>query len=71
MGFLFGGDFMDNKMFIMWVVWVLVLAIIGFKFKKKENISWVVVLGVVLVMMVVYFIFYSMGGFILDYDKVD
>ena len=38
-GFPFGGDFTDNKMLIMWVVWALALAIIGFKPKKKENVS--------------------------------
>ena len=35
-GFPFGGDFTDNKMLIMWVVWALALAIIGFKPKRKR-----------------------------------
>jgi hypothetical protein len=70
-GFPFGGDFTDNKMLIMWVVWALALAIIGFKPKKKENISRAAVLGAALVMTVVYLIPHSMGGSTLDYDKVD
>ena len=70
-GFPFGGDFTDNKMLIMWVVWALALAIIGFKPKKKENISRAAVLTAALVMTVVYLIPHSMGGSTLDYDKVD
>lgn len=70
-GFPFGGDFTDNKMLIMWVVWALALAIIGFKAKKKENVSRMTVLGAALVMTVVYLIPHSMGGSTLDYDKVD
>ncbi len=70
-GFPFGGDFTDNKMLIMWVVWALALAIIGFKPRKKENISRSVVLGAAVVMIVVYLIPHSMGGSTLDYDKVD
>lgn len=70
-GFPFGGDFTDNKMLIMWVVWALALAIIGFKPKKKENLSRAAVLGAALVMTVVYLIPHSMGGSTLDYDKVD
>ena len=70
-GFPFGGDFTDNKMLIMWVVWALALAIIGFKPKKKENISRAAVLGAAVVMTVVYLIPHSMGGSTLDYDQVD
>ncbi len=70
-GFPFGGDFTDNKMLIMWVVWALALAIIGFKPKRKENISRAAVLTASLVMTVVYLIPHSMGGSTLDYDKVD
>ena len=70
-GFPFGGDFTDNKMLIMWVAWALALAIIGFKPKKKENVSRVTVLIAAVVMTVVYLIPHSMGGSTLDYDKVD
>ncbi len=70
-GFPFGGDFTDNKMLIMWAVWALALAIIGFKPKKKENISRAAVLIAAVVMTVVYLIPHSMGGSTLDYDQVD
>jgi hypothetical protein len=70
-GFPLGGDFTDNKMLIMWIVWALALAIIGFKPKKKENISRVVVFMAALVMSVVYLIPHSMGGSTLDYEQVD
>ncbi len=70
-GFPFGGDFTDNKMLIMWVVWALALAVIGFKPKKKENISRAAVMIAAIVMTLVYLIPHSMGGSTLDYDKVD
>ena len=70
-GFPFGGDFTDNKMLIMWVAWALALAIIGFKPKKKENVSRTAVIVAALVMTGVYLIPHSMGGSTLDYEKVD
>jgi len=70
-GFPLGGDFTDNKMLIMWVVWALALAIIGFKPKKKETVSKIAVLTASVVMTIVYLIPHSMGGSTLDYDQVD
>jgi len=70
-GFPYGGDFTDNKMLIMWLAWALAMAIIGFKPKKKELVSRLVVLGAAVVMTLVYLIPHSMGGSTLDYDKVD
>ena len=70
-GFPYGGDFTDNKMLIMWLAWVIALAVIGFKPKKKEKISRSIVLAAAMVMTVVYLIPHSMGGSTLDYDKVD
>lgn len=70
-GFPFGGDFTDNKTLIMWSVWALALAVIGFKPKKQENISRIAVLVAAVVMIGVYLIPHSMGGSTLDYDKVD
>jgi hypothetical protein len=70
-GFPYGGDFTDNKTLIMWVVWAISLAIIGFKPKKNEQVSRVVVLIAAAVMTVVYLIPHSMGGSTLDYEKVD
>jgi hypothetical protein len=70
-GFPLGSDFTDNKILIMWIVWALALAIIGFKPKKKEKVSKTTVLIAAVVMTVVYLIPHSMGGSTLDYDKVD
>ncbi|MBO6515645.1 MAG: hypothetical protein JJ975_03750 [Bacteroidia bacterium] len=70
-GFPYGGDFTDNKMLIMWLAWAIALAIIGFKPKKKENISRAAVLTAAIVMTVVYLIPHSMGGSTLDYEQVD
>lgn len=70
-GFPFGGDFTDNKTLIMWVAWALALAIIGFKPKKKENISRLAVIAAAVVMTVVYLIPHSLGGSTLNYDAVD
>ncbi len=70
-GFPYGGDFTDNKMLIMWLSWVVAIAIIGLKPKKKEKISRVVVLLATVVMTMVYMIPHSMGGSTLDYEKVD
>ncbi len=70
-GFPYGGDFTDNKMLIMWLSWAVAIAIIGFKPKKNEKISRVVVILATVVMTMVYMIPHSMGGSTLDYDKVD
>jgi len=70
-GFPYGKDFTDNKMLIMWLAWLIALAIIGFKPKKKEMISRVVVVFATIVMSLAYLIPHSMGGSTLDYDKVD
>lgn len=61
-GFPYGGDFTDNKTLIMWFVWVLAIAIIGLKPKKKELVSRIVVLVATIVMTSVYLIPHSMGG---------
>lgn len=70
-GFPYGGDFTDNKMLIMWLVWVIALAIAGFKPKPKERLSRIAILLAAAVMSFVYLIPHSMGGSTLDYDKVD
>ena len=70
-GFPFGGDFTDNKTLIMWVVWAIALAVVGFKPKKKEAGSKFAVLAAAIVMLIVYLIPHSMGGSTLDYDQID
>ncbi len=70
-GFPYGGDFTDNKMLILFLVWAITLALIGFRAKKNELFSRIVVLFAAIVMTVVYIIPHSMGGSTLDYSKVD
>jgi hypothetical protein len=70
-GFPFGGDLTDNKMLIMWVSWLIAVAVIGTGPKKKEGICRVVVLMAALVMSAVYAIPHSMRGSELDYSQVD
>ena len=70
-GFPYGGDFTDNKTLIMWIVWAISLAIIGFKAKQKELVNRIVVLVAAVVMTAVYLIPHSLGGSTLDYSKVD
>ncbi len=66
-GFPFGGDFTDNKMLIMWLVWLI--AVIVIRYYKK--LSRTVVTLAAIVMTIVYLIPHSMGGSTLDYDKID
>ena len=70
-GFPFGGDLTDNKMLIMWVSWLVAVAVIGTRPRKKEGISRTVVICAALVMTAVYLIPHSMRGSELDYTKVD
>ena len=70
-GFPFGGDLTDNKMLIMWVSWLMAVAVIGTGPKKKEGICRAVVLAAALVMSAVYAIPHSMRGSELNYEAVD
>lgn len=70
-GFPFGGDLTDNKMLIMWVSWLMAVAVIGTGPKKKEGICRAVVLSAALVMSAVYAIPHSMRGSELNYEAVD
>lgn len=70
-GFPYGKDFTDNKTLLMWLSWLIALIIIGFKPKKNEIISRIVVVAAALMMTIVYLIPHSMGGSTLDYSKVD
>jgi len=70
-GFPWGYDLTDNKMLIMWVVWVLACTTLGFKPRKKESVGRLAVGIAALVMTAVYLIPHSMRGSELDYSKVD
>jgi hypothetical protein len=70
-GFPWGGDWTDNKMLIMWVVWLIACTTIGLRPKKNELVGRVVVVIAMLVMTVVYLIPHSMRGSELDYQKLE
>ena len=70
-GWPFGGDLTDNKVLIMWIVWIIACATIGFKPIKKEWIGRFLVVAAAAVMTVVYLIPHSMRGSELSYEAVD
>ena len=70
-GWPFGQDYTDNKMLVMWLVWVLVFILAKWKLPEREKMNrWLVGVATV-VMLLMYLIPHSMGGSTLDYDKVD
>lgn len=70
-GFPWGYDLTDNKMLIMWVVWLLACSTIGLRPKKKEMPGRIMVLAATLIMMVVYLVPHSLRGSELDYSKLE
>lgn len=70
-GFPLGGDLTDNKMLVMWLVWVVACAAIGLRARPREGVSRSVVVAASLVMVAVYLIPHSMKGSELDYSKLD
>ena len=70
-GFPWGYDLTDNKMLIMWIVWLIACTTIGLRPKKNEKVGRAVVVVAMLVMTVVYLIPHSMRGSELDYSKLD
>lgn len=70
-GFPWGYDLTDNKMLIMWIVWLIACTTIGLRPKKKELVGRMVVLVAMVVMTAVYLIPHSMRGSELDYGKLD
>lgn len=70
-GWPFGGDLTDNKVLMMWIVWVIACLVIGFRPLKKEWLGRILVVVASIVMMVVYLIPHSMRGSELNYDALD
>ncbi|MEO0559131.1 MAG: hypothetical protein AAF170_13215 [Bacteroidota bacterium] len=70
-GFPWGYDLTDNKLLIMWFVWVVAASVLGMGVKKKPVRSRVAVAIAALCMVVVYLIPHSMRGSELDFDAVD
>jgi len=70
-GVPFGYDLTDNKMLIMWLVWLAACATLGFKSQAGQRAGRPAVIAAALIMIVVYLIPHSMHGSQLDYDKLD
>ncbi len=70
-GFPWGYDLTDNKLLIMWVVWVAAAFALGMKPKRKAGPGRMTVGVAALVMTVVYLIPHSMRGSELDFAAVD
>ena len=70
-GFPFDYDLTDNKVLLMWLVWVVACAFIGVKPKEKEWTARLAVVGAALVMVIVYVIPHSARGTELDYELLE
>jgi len=70
-GFPFGYDLTDNKTLIMWLVWVVALAVLGLKPKQDERMGRAAVVAAALVAMVVYLIPHSLRGSEFDYTQLE
>lgn len=70
-GWPFGGDLTDNKVLLMWLMWIVACSTIGFRPLKREWIGRLMVVIAALVMTAVYMIPHSMRGSELDYAAVD
>ena len=70
-GWPFGQDYTDNKMLVMWLVWVLVFIFAKWKDPVKQKFNRIIVVCATVVMLLMYLIPHSMGGSTLDYNKVD
>lgn len=70
-GFPWGYDLTDNKMLIMWVVWLLACTTLGTARRRLTPVARGTVLVAALVMTAVYLIPHSMRGSELDYSKLD
>ncbi|MGD2152309.1 MAG: hypothetical protein PVG79_03520 [Gemmatimonadales bacterium] len=70
-GFPFGYDLTDNKVLVMWLVWIVACLVIGFRPRRNERAARLVVVAAALVMMVVYLIPHSAQGSELDYEALE
>ncbi|MEM7415139.1 MAG: hypothetical protein AAF389_06570 [Gemmatimonadota bacterium] len=70
-GFPWGYDLTDNKLLIMWFVWVVAASVVGTGVKKKAGPGRAAVAVAAACMVVVYLIPHSMRGSELDYAAVD
>jgi hypothetical protein len=70
-GFPFGYDLTDNKMLIMWLVWIAACAVAGRRRQGRDLKARLAVVLATLIMMVVYLVPHSLRGSTLDYEQLD
>ncbi|UCC83234.1 MAG: hypothetical protein JSW46_20155 [Gemmatimonadota bacterium] len=70
-GWPFDYDLTDNKVLIMWLVWIAAGAVIWLRARKDERMSRAAVAIAALVMVVVYLIPHSARGTEVDYELLD
>jgi len=70
-GFPFDYDLTDNKVLLMWLVWVGACVFIGLKSKGREGMARLAVVAAALVMVIVYVIPHSARGTELDYELLE
>jgi hypothetical protein len=70
-GFPYGYDLTDNKVLIMWLVWVVACAALGFKPRGRERLARAVTALAAAVVVIVYAIPHSAQGSELDWEEVD
>jgi hypothetical protein len=70
-GFPFDYDLTDNKVLLMWLVWVGACVFIGLKARAKEGVVRLAVVAAALVMIIVYVIPHSARGTELDYELLE
>ncbi len=64
-------DLTDNKVLIMWLVWIVACAVIWLRAQRDERVSRAAVAAAALVMIVVYLIPHSARGTEVDYELLD
>ncbi|KPK66362.1 MAG: hypothetical protein AMS21_02565 [Gemmatimonas sp. SG8_38_2] len=70
-GFPFDYDLTDNKVLIMWLVWLTACAVVGFEPRRSEGWARLAVVLAALVMVGVYIIPHSARGTELDYELLE
>lgn len=70
-GWPYGYDLTDNKVLIMWVVWVLLCVALLLRRPRREGMRRGLVLAATVVMLVVYLVPHSLRGSELDYNRLN
>jgi hypothetical protein len=66
-----GKDLTDNKMLVMWLVWVLACVVLALTRRQRQRAGRIAVAAATVVMLVVFLIPHSLRGSQLDYEKLE